>query len=141
MAWVVDTCVLLDLVIGTDQHLAEAEAVLGRAGDLVICPISLVELGPTFSDAGKLRDFLVDYDVDSNQAFTSEDAEVGRVAWQRIVALRRATGSPRRPIADVLIGAFAHRRSGIITRNAGDFSTFYPTLSIWDPHEASPRSA
>ena len=140
MPWVVDTCVLLDLVIGTDLHMAEAEAVLGRAGALVICPVSLVELGPTFQDAGKLRDFLVDYGVDGSEAFTSEDAEVGRAAWQRIIALRRVTGSPRRPIADVLIGAFAHRRSGLITRNACDFLTLYPTLSIWEPGEVSPRS-
>jgi predicted nucleic acid-binding protein len=133
MAWVVDTCVLLDLVVGTDQQAADAEAVLSQAGSVVVCPVTLIELGPTFPDPGKLRDFLLDYNIDASEAFTSDDAEIGRAAWQRIIAQRRATGSPRRPIADVMIGAFAARRAGLITRNTGDFLTFYPLLPIRSP--------
>ena len=133
MAWVVDTCMLLDLVHGTDQQAADAEAVLAQAGSVVICPVSVVELGPTFPDPSKLRDFLLDYSIDATEAFTSEDAEVGRAAWQRIIAARRATGAPRRPIADLLIGAFAQRRNGIITRNSRDFVTLFPQLPIWIP--------
>ena len=133
MAWVVDTCVLLDLVHGTDQQAADAEAALINAESLVICPITFIELGPSFPDPGKLRDFLLDYNVDASESFTPEDAEVGRVAWRRIIAERKATGSPRRPIADVVIGAFALRRSGLITRNAADFTKVYPSLAIWDP--------
>jgi len=133
MPWVVDTCVLLDLVHGTDQQAADAEAVLAKAGSVVICPVSVVELGPTFPDASKLRDFLLDYGIDAAEAFTSEDAEVGRSAWQRIIAARRSTGTPRRPIADILIGAFAQRRNGIITRNGRDFTTLFPHLPVWTP--------
>ena len=136
MAWVVDTCVLLDLVHGTDQQTAEAEAVLAQAGSVVICPVTVVELGPTFPDPAKLRDFLLDYGIDATEAFTSEDAEVGRAAWQRIIAARRATGTPRRPIADVLIGAFAQRRQGLITRNKGDFFVLYQDLPTWTPGES-----
>lgn len=131
--WVVDTCVLLDLVHGTDQQAADAEAVITKAGSVVICPVSVVELGPTFPDPAKLRDFLLDYAIDASEAFTSEDAEVGRAAWQRIIAARRATGTPRRPIADILIGAFAQRRNGIITRNGRDFATLFPQLPVWIP--------
>ncbi len=136
MAWVVDTCVLLDLVTGTDQQAANAEAVLTQASSVVLCPVSVVELGPTFPDPGKLRDFLLDYGIDASEAFTPEDAEVGRAAWQRIIAARRASGTPRRPIADVLIGAFAQRRSGIITRNGRDFMTLFPQLPVWIPNAA-----
>ena len=132
-AWVVDTCVLLDLVAGTDQQAANAEAVFAQAGSVVICPVTVVELGPTFPDPAKLRDFLLDYGIDASAAFTPEDAEVGRAAWQRIIAARRATGTPRRPIADVLIGAFAQRRKGIITRNGNDFRTLFPGLPVWIP--------
>jgi len=133
MAWVVDTCVLLDLVHSTDQQAADAEAVLSQAGSVVVCPVTIIELGPTFRDPGKLRDFLLDYNIDASEAFTPEDADVGREAWQRIIAQRRATGSPRRPIADVLIGAFAQRRLGIITRNSGDFRTLFPHVPVWIP--------
>jgi predicted nucleic acid-binding protein len=136
--WVVDTCVLLDLVHGTDQQAADAEAVLAKAGSVVICPVSVVELGPTFTNPSKLRDFLLDYGIDSSEAFTSEDAEVGRAAWQRIIAARRATGAPRRPIADILIGAFAQRRNGIITRNGSDFTTLFPQLPVWVPEVSRP---
>ena len=132
-SWVVDTCVLLDLVAGTDQQAANAEAILAQAGSVAICPVSVVELGPTFPDTSKLRDFLLDYNIDATEAFTSEDAEVGRAAWQRIIAARRATGTPRRPIADILIGAFAQRRKGIITRNGRDFLTLFPQLPVWIP--------
>lgn len=132
-AWVVDTCVLLDLVCGTDQQATDAETSLSKAGTRVICPVTLIELGPTFPDPGKLRDFLLDYDIDASEPFTAEDAEIGRVAWQRIIAERRATGTPRRPIADVLIGAFAQRRNGIITRNGRDFSALFPKLPVLSP--------
>lgn len=136
--WVVDTCVLLDLVHGTDQQAANAEATLSKAGTLVICPVTLIELGPTFHDPGKLRDFLLDYNIDAAEAFTPEDAEIGRAAWQRIIAARRATGIPRRPIADILIGAFAQRRNGIITRNGSDFMTLFPQLPVWVPEASRP---
>ncbi len=136
--WVIDTCVLLDLVCGTPAQVTAAEAALDAAPARTCCPVTLVELGPTFPDPVKLREFLLDYDVDSTEAFTSDDAELGRAAWQRIIAQRRATGSPRRPIADVLIGAFAARRAGLITRNGGDFTGFYPALPIWVPGQPMP---
>ena len=36
-------------------------------------------------------------------------------------------------VADILIGAFASRRNGILTRNASDFRTVFPTLAIAAP--------
>ena len=132
MTWVVDTCVLLDLVHGTDQQAFAAEEALEKAKSLVICPVTLIELGPSFPDPGKLRDFLLDYNVDASASFTPEDAEVGRQTWQRIIAARRMTGTPRRHIADILIGAFAQRRTGIITRNEPDFTALFPHLRVWD---------
>ena len=136
--WVVDTCVLLDLVCGTDQQATDAESALREAGTRVICPLTLVELGPTFPDPGKLRDFLLDYDIDATEPFAAEDAEIGRETWCRIIAQRRATGSPRRPIADVLIGAFAARRQGLITRNSADFRAIFPALALWVPGRNNP---
>lgn len=137
-AWVVDTCVVLDLVHGSDAEVANAEAVLNLAGAVVLCPVSLVELGPSFPDPGKLRDFLLDYSIGAEESFTADDAEVGRAAWHRIMARRKTTGEARRPIADILIGAFALRRPGIITRNTADFSTLYPSLRQWLPGASQP---
>jgi len=53
--------------------------------------------------------------------------------WQRYVAARRATKAPKRPLADILIGAFASRFDGILTRNESDFSQVFPSLTITAP--------
>jgi len=114
--WVVDTCVILDLVAGSPDQTVAAESVLDRAGAVAVCPVSVVELGPTFPDGGKLRDFFLDYGIEAHHPFTELDADVGRDAWHRIIRQRRLTGSSRRPIADILIGAFAVGRAGVVSR-------------------------
>ena len=44
----------------------------------------------------------------------------------------------KRPIADVLIGAYAMEKGGLVTRNEADFTTLYPNLTIFNP--VSPAS-
>jgi hypothetical protein len=39
----------------------------------------------------------------------------------------------KRPVADVLIAAFAARFQGIITRNASDFRNILPNLVVIEP--------
>lgn len=51
-------------------------------------------------------------------------------AWHRFIELRRARVLPRRPLADVLIDAFASRYQGLITRNAANFSPIFPDLTL-----------
>ena len=46
---------------------------------------------------------------------------------------KRAGKIPKRPIADVLVGAFASRFDGILTRNVADFQPVFPTLNIVTP--------
>jgi len=41
--------------------------------------------------------------------------------------------APKRPIADILIGALAVEYGGLITRNPKDFSSLYPDLEIIVP--------
>jgi hypothetical protein len=36
-------------------------------------------------------------------------------------------------VADVLIGAFASTRGGLLTRNPGDFTPVFPSLRILGP--------
>ncbi len=49
------------------------------------------------------------------------------------VAGRRAGPAPKRPLADVLIGALATRFQGILTRNEADFRQVFPTLKLLVP--------
>lgn len=83
MSWVVDTCVLID-VLEADPEFAQASLAAHRAGSLHI---------------------------------------------QR----RRHSTSPKRPIAEVLIGALATRHSGLLTRNPADFHTLFPSLPLRTP--------
>ena len=39
----------------------------------------------------------------------------------------------KRPIADVMIGAYALQKGGLITRNEDDFRSLYPDLTIYNP--------
>ena len=43
----------------------------------------------------------------------------------------------KRPVADVLIGAYAMQKGGLITRNEDDFKTLYPNLAIFNPISVS----
>jgi predicted nucleic acid-binding protein len=57
------------------------------------------------------------------------------VAWATHMAARRKGGanSPKRPIADVLIGALALKHDGLVTRNEKDFKRRFPGLRIVVP--------
>jgi predicted nucleic acid-binding protein len=49
------------------------------------------------------------------------------------VVARRTAKAPKRPLADILIGAFTSRCDGILTRNKSDFRTVFPKLAITAP--------
>ena len=53
--------------------------------------------------------------------------------WVVDVRCKRAGAVPKRPIADVVIGALAMRSAGLITRNEDDFRALYPDLTIFNP--------
>lgn len=136
MAWVVDTCVLIDV--------AEADAAFGlasaglldrrRADGLTICPATYVELAPVFNgDQAAQNEFLFNLGVTWPEAWIQADTEEAHRAWYRYVSARRAAKVPKRPLADILIGAFASRFDGILTRNENDFRTVFPALNIVTP--------
>ena len=54
-------------------------------------------------------------------------------AWHAATVRKRKQLDRRRPVADVLIGAFALRFDGLLTRNAADFKTLFPTLKLIAP--------
>lgn len=136
MAWVVDTCVLLDVLEDDPSYGATSARVLARKLDegLVVCPVSYVELAPAFNGSTALEDeFLEGVGVDYREPWTFADSQKAHRAWARHIAKRRAKTAAKRPIADVLIGGFSDRFSGIITRNAGDFRILFPDLRILEP--------
>ena len=51
----------------------------------------------------------------------------GRLMWVVDTCVKK------RPIADVMIGAYALEKGGLITRNEEDFRSLYPTLRIFNP--------
>jgi predicted nucleic acid-binding protein len=117
MAWVVDTCLLIDV--------AEADPTFGvasvrlldskRANGLAICPATYVELAPVFNgDQTAQNEFLFNLGVTWPEAWQQADIEEAHRAWHRYVAARRTAKVPKRPLADILIGAFASRFDGFL---------------------------
>src|ERR1019366_2999018 len=136
MAWVVDTCLLID-VAEADPTFGVASAKLldlKRTDGLTICPVTYVELAPVFNaDQAAQNEFLFDLGLSWPEAWAQPDTEEAHRAWHRYVAARRTAKVPKRPLADILIGAFASHRDGILKRNASDFRTVFPRLAITAP--------
>jgi len=95
--------------------------------------VTYVELAPLFLGVRQELDkFLTLASLDVAD-FTSEDCRTAFHAWDRHISMRKSASFPKRPIADILIGALACRCDGIITRNPGDFKPWFPKISILDP--------
>lgn len=136
MAWVVDTSVVLDLHTGDPVFEPVSTACLLKylADGLVICPISFSELGPSFSgDAEAAASFLQQVGISANEDWTNADTIAAHLIWHNYTVRKRQGLTPRRPLADVLIAAFARRYQGIITRNSADFHAIDPSLNVVEP--------
>jgi len=135
MAWVVDTCILLDIGLDDPEFGEASETLLLRKAKdgLVVCPVTFVELAPAFAgDLGALRKFLANLSVDYTELWQNQDTDKAARAWARHIARRRerAARSAKRPVADVLIGSFALRFDGLLTRNTSDFRQLFPSLRL-----------
>jgi predicted nucleic acid-binding protein len=136
MAWVVDTCMLID-VLEDDPRFGRASALTldsYAAEGLVVCPITYAELSPAFLGDTALQDeFLHGVGVDFRHDWTWADTLCAHEAWHRFIERKRGQSLARRPLADVLIGAFASRYQGLITRNTDDFASIFPDLKVGVP--------
>ena len=139
MPWVVDTCVLVD-VLENDPEFGRASAgalAAKLAEGLVVSPITYVELAPAFNGSVALQDeFLTGVGVDWNQGWSAHDTQSAHRAWAAHIGSRRAGNTARRPVADILIGAYACRFEGLITRNPKDFRHTFPSLALVNPSSA-----
>ncbi len=136
MAWVVDSCVLIDVAIDDPAYGKKSANCLQsrlRQG-LLICPVTHVEIGPVFDgDRAAQERFLEDAGIDWTTPWTSGDTMLAYQLWAKFILKKRQENSRRRPIADVLIGAFATRFEGLITRNLVDFQHLCPGLKLIHP--------
>lgn len=100
----------------------------------MICPVSMIELSPAF-DGNLLRqkEFLRLCGVSYDQDFDAADAVCAHSAWDRYIQKKRLLKVPKRPVADLMIGAFACRFDGLITRNQKDFKPWFPDLQLIAP--------
>ncbi len=136
MAWVIDTCLFIDVAEADPDFGARSAHLLDitRARGLVVCPITYVELAPVFDGILSVQDaFLQDVGASFMELWSPPDTVAAHEGWNRYVQAKRKGALPRRPIADVLIGAFALRFDGLLTRNESDFRTIYPNLRIVSP--------
>lgn len=136
MGWVVDTCVIID-VLDDDPKFGRSSALAlkGRLADgLIICPVTVIELSPAFDgNLAEQKQFLKLCGVNYDEAFASGDADFAHSVWAKYIFSKRLGNAGKRPIADIMIGAFASRFQGLITRNPKDFSKWFPKLRIISP--------
>ncbi len=133
MAWVVDSCVLLDIRMNdADFGLASANCLAAHLSNgLTIAPITYVELAPAFRGDALLQNaFLERTGVEWLTSWTRADTEIAHRLWARHVQKKRIGTGSKRPVADVLIEAFASRFEGLITRNSKHFATVPVVIPI-----------
>lgn len=136
MAWVVDSCVLLDIALEDARWgRASAQVLDARLTEgLVVCPVSTIEIAPEFGgDIEVVRKFLAILGARGDAPWLDADTREATRAWSAYVAARRAGHGRKRPIADIMIGAFAARHDGLITRNPDDFRPWFPKMKIIGP--------
>ena len=124
MAWVVDSCVLLDIRMNDATHgLASAQCMAAHLAEgLTIAPITYVELAPAFGGDARLQNLFLDQTgVEWQTSWTLADTETAHRLWAAHVHKRRSGHGSKRPVADILIEAFAKRFQGLITRNEKHF--------------------
>jgi predicted nucleic acid-binding protein len=136
MAWLVDTCLLIDIAEADPSFGISSAQLLDntRPQGLIVCPVSYVELAPVFGgDERAQQEFLYHLSVNWREPWTEADTRAAATGWNRYVLARRSDKMRKRPLADVLIGGFAMRFQGLLTRNPGDFESVFPQLTIRAP--------
>ena len=134
--WVVDTCVIIDVLCGDGEFSTKSADVIDAKRDdgLAIAPITYVELAPSFGGNVQEQDIvLAELGIGVDFGGSKETVLEAHKAWYEHVQRKRAGEMVKRPIADVLIGAFAMQKGGLITRNEAEFRSLYPNLTIFNP--------
>ena len=139
--WVVDTCIIIDITSGDGEFSTKSADAIDakRAEGLVVAPITYVELAPSFrGDIAKQDSVLSGMGIEFDFAGNRQAVLAAHKAWYEHALRKRLGEAVKRPIADVLIGAYAVEKGGLITRNEADFKTLYPNLTISNPVSSAP---
>ena len=128
MITAVDTNVLLDVFIPSDEHGPQSREWLSaayNAGAVIICDLVYAELVPAFISRVSLDGALREIGAALSSINSSIAYEAG-LRWK----LYRESGGPRnRIIIDFLIGAHAASTAdAFLTRDRGFFATYFPDL-------------
>ncbi|MBQ6010157.1 MAG: type II toxin-antitoxin system VapC family toxin [Kiritimatiellae bacterium] len=132
---------MIDVFRGDKTFAAMSSMALQSKLDdvLTVAPITYVELSPEFNGDADAQDAFLDAMWIHRDFNGSKEAVLlAHKAWHEHIMRKRAGSARKRPIADVLIGAYALQKGGLITRNEADFRTLYPTLTIFNPMSAIP---
>ncbi len=136
MAWVIDTCVLID-IRNADPQFSQLSAVCltERASDgLVVAPITMIELAPSFhGDYSAQAQWLNSLGISFLDTWTADDTRAAHGLWHDHILRKRAGSEGKRPMADVLIAAYALRFQGLISRNGDDFRRLSQSLVVLEP--------
>ena len=141
MTWVVDTCVIIDVLRGDETFSIRSSMALQSKLDdvLTIAPLTYVELAPEFNGEVEAQNAFLDGMWIHRDFNGSEEAVLlAHKAWNEHVLRKRNGVEKKRPIADIMIGAYAMQKGGLITRNESDFKTLYPNLTIFNPISCVP---
>jgi predicted nucleic acid-binding protein len=136
VAWVVDTCLLIDVAVADPKFgRSSANLLVAYQNDgLTVCPVTFIELAPVFGgDRSVEEQFLANVGVIWPESWTLADSHQAHAAWAAHVKQKRQGSTGKRPVADILIGAFALRYQGLLTRNAADFRKEFPSLALVEP--------
>lgn len=134
--WIVDTCVVLDLFEHDPAFGRPSAELLHRLlpHGLAVSPVTMVELSAAFGgDLAEQKHFLDLAGISYVESWTATDTEHAHTAWHTYVVAQRLGKAAKKPVADILIGAFAANRTGLVTRNARDFTRWFPTLKVREP--------
>ena len=128
MKTAVDTNILLDVFVGSDEHGLQSSTRLAMAlnsGALLVCDLVYAELVPAFEVRESLDEALREIGADLSP-IDSSIAYEACVRWKRY----RNSGGPRsRIITDFLIGAHAMATAdAFLTRDRGFFASYFPEL-------------
>ncbi len=140
MTWVIDTCIILDILDGHPEFAeASSRALQSKLDDvLAIAPITYVELSPAFNgDVAAQNAFLDGLWINCDFKGEKDAVLLAHKAWYEHILRKRSLDAKKRPIADVLIGAYAMQKGALITRNEADFKKLYPNLKIFNPTEVN----
>jgi len=136
MAWVVDTSVIIDVFENDPQFGVKSAHCLADhlTRGLLICPVTYAEFGPVCrGEESVALEFLLSVGINWLEPWTWRDTARAFQLWHEHIHNKRGGRVPRRPIADVLIGAFALRFDGLITRNTEEFRRLCPALRVVQP--------